>query len=125
MESVLFIFTIIFILIIAQLIKSEYNRKWKIFTVFSLLYYAVIAFVGLSGLLPSAGFTTVEKTRLYLIFLLIYIIFSMLIMILLLLFSNDLDKKEGKPTIDKQKSKNAYKNSSFFHKRKYNDSLDA
>lgn len=125
MESVLFIFTIIFCLIIAQLIKSEYNRKWKIFTVFSLLYYAVIAFVGLSGLLPSAGFTTVEKTRLYLIFLLIYIIFSMLIMILLLLFSNDLDKKEGKPTIDKQKSKNAYKNSSFFHKRKYNDSLDA
>ena len=63
MESVLFIFTIIFILIIAQLIKSEYNRKWKIFTVFSLLYYAVIAFVGLSGLLPSAGFTTVEKNK--------------------------------------------------------------
>ena len=125
MESVLFIFTIIFILIIAQLIKSEYNRKWKIFTVFSLLYYAVIAFVGLSGLLPSAGFTTVEKTRLYLIFLLIYIILSMLIMILLLLFSNDLDKKEGNPTIDKHKSKNAYKNSSFFHRKKYNDSLDA
>ena len=83
------------------------------------------AFVGLSGLLPSAGFTTVEKTRLYLIFLLIYIILSMLIMILLLLFSNDLDKKEGNPTIDKHKSKNAYKNSSFFHKKKYNDSLDA